>query len=118
MGESCPQTRNQLAKVFRRRTRACTHKGSHSPANAQGQFSVYTYRDSLVHTRLPSEYFNFPKISLVWLSPQPVSQPAGLLLPACPHDVSAGKIGACNSLQHQPALWGLPALSQGKSQKL
>lgn len=82
MGESCPQTRNQLAKVFRRRTRACTHKGSRSPANARGQFSVYIYRDSLVHTRLPSEYFNFLKISLVWLSPQPASQPAGQLLPA------------------------------------
>lgn len=118
MGESRPQTQNQLAKVFRRRTRARTHKGLRSPANARGQFSVYTYRDSLVHTRLPSEYFNFPKISLVWLSPQPASQPASRPASSCPHDVSAGKIGACNSLQHQPALWGLPALSQGKSQKL
>lgn len=42
------------------------HTHSHTFTSQLGeQFSVYTYSDSLVHNRLPSEYFNFPKISHV-----------------------------------------------------
>ena len=60
------------------------------------QFSVYTYNDSLVHTRLPSEYFNFPKISLALSRFQPASRLQ--LQPACLCDLlSAGEIGAWNS---------------------
>lgn len=63
------------------RTHADGHPFCSCTSQLREQFSVYTYSDSLVHTRLPSEYFNFPKISLALSSFH--SQPAPACLPAC-----------------------------------
>lgn len=121
-GRNCPQTWNQLAKVIQLRTHAfthihtcCTRTHTHSPANSESNFLC----TPIVTALFTTGFHQSISISLKSAMSSFFSQPASQLQPACLYDLlSAGKIGACNSLQHQPALQGLPALSHGKSQKL